>query len=211
MRFLKRKVNLRIEDSGEDYSDFEDSQEKFIVKQEELSKISSCETASSPLPQKQSKKGSNMGLRGPRKNKTATDADSKNIIKNYGKALCAFASSKIAIPYLQKLAIKGGYHDFNIKKFMQQMQMKKKTTNSMEHLRQILIEEDGDSIEQRIFKRIFKDVSIIFMKYFAVNWIFSGKLVQKNIHMKFRFKMMRRIQNPEYFTYLKTTVKSPSS
>jgi len=88
------------------------------------------------------------------------------------------------------------------------MKEKKETTNSMESLRKLLIEEEGDTQLDVVTKAVFKEVSIIFMKYFAVNWIFSGKLVHKTAHLKFRFKMLRRIKNPEYFTYLKTLPKS---
>ena len=131
-----------------------------------------------------------------------TSRATKNIVKNYGKALCAFASSKLARPYIDAVIAKKGYEGVNKQKFMEQMKEKKETTNSMESLRRLLMESSEDNEEDVMFKTIFKEVSIIFMKYFSVNWIYSGKLVHKNAHLKFRFKMLRRIKNPEFFTYL---------
>jgi len=52
------------------------------------------------------------------------------------------------------------------------------------------------------FKRLFQVISEIFIKYFSVNWIFDSKVQYKQAHLKFRFKILRRIQNPELFTYL---------
>lgn len=145
---------------------------------------------------------------GPRKNRTSANAESKNIIKNYGKAMCSFASSKMATPYIENIIAKLGYKKINIPKFMEHMNRKKETTNSMESIRKLLMEEPGDTEEQRKWKTIFKELSIIFMKFFVVNWIYSGKLLHKNAHLKFRFKMFRRIRDPKHFTYLKSSAKN---
>jgi len=133
--------------------------------------------------------------------------DSKNIIKNYGKALCAFAASKTALPYLREFMERKGYDRVDLNQFQQYMKLKKDNTNSMESLRKLLIAEAGDSSSMRTYKALFKDIAVTFLKYFAVNWIYSGKLVQKQVHLKFRFKMLRRIQHPEFFTYLKTVIR----
>jgi hypothetical protein len=61
----------------------------------------------------------------------------------------------------------------------------------------------SDTEKEMEFKNILKKLGEIFIKNFSVNWIFSGKMTYKEAHLKFRFKMLRRIRNPELFTYLK--------
>ena len=144
-----------------------------------------------------------LPCRGPRKNPTTANADSKNIVKNYGKALCAFASSRIALPYILNIIAKNRYDYINVPQFMATMKLKKETTNSMASFRKLLIAEDEGNEVERTQIKLFKELSVIFIKYFSVNWIYSGRLLHKRAHLKFRFKMLRRIENPEYFTYLK--------
>jgi len=203
MRFLKKKIALKQE-KIEDGVEPKDANSDLIVKKEEADESSPYVKVSHDLVLKEDI----LPLRGPRKNRTLPTADSKNIVKNYGKALCAFASSKLAIPYIENVVSKKGYDGVNINKFTNEIKSKKETTNSMESLRRLLMEEDGDTEEEKQYKHVFKEISIIFMKYFSVNWIYSGKLVHKNAHLKFRFKMLRRVKNPEHFTYLKTSAKS---
>jgi len=64
-----------------------------------------------------------------------------------------------------------------------------------------------DSAEVAAYKRVFQGLSIIFVKFFSVNWIFSGKLFNKLAHLQCRLKILRRIKNPEHFTYFKGFVK----
>jgi hypothetical protein len=203
MRFLKKKIALRKADP-EDQVDLRKLSDDFQVKEEDNSEDSFIRKIEDNLPVTESA----LPLRGPRKTHTPPTADSKNIVKNYGKALCSFASSKLALPYIESLVSKKGYEAVNIKKFMEDIKQKKESTNSMESLRRLLMENSDDNEETRECKRLFKEVSIIFMKYFSVNWIFNGKLVHKHAHLKFRFKMLRRIQNPQHFTYLKTSAKN---
>jgi hypothetical protein len=221
MRILKKKVSLRP-DSLECEDNLPEERElikteanshhsaphrrEFLVKEETSSYIGSEFTAHSGAPGLG--KEDPLRVRGPRKHRTHANADSKNIIKNYGKALCTFASSKLALPYIENVIEQKGYKGIHIRKFMEHMKHKKETTSSMDSIRRLLIEELGDTDEQKKWKDIFKELSIIFMKYFSVNWIFGGKLLHKRAHLKFRFKMLRRIQHPEFFTYLKASAKN---
>jgi len=67
------------------------------------------------------------------------------------------------------------------------------------------IDEDSDDIKKA--KIIFKELSEIFLKYFAVNWIFSGKSSNKISLLKSRFEMLRRVQNPMQFVNVKKRKK----
>jgi len=196
MRFLKRKIRLKQE--APDLCEIEDKTKKIApIKVEEGSEIESTET---PLVEEVL-----LPIRNKRRTLTNVEGDSKNIIKNYGKILCSFAASKIAIPYLESYLTKKDNQDIKIQEFMDYIKNEKNSVNSMESLRRILIINDQDGRQMKVYKEMFKEISIIFLKYFAVNWIFNGKLLHKKAHLKFRFKMLRRIRAPEHFTYLKTS------
>lgn len=55
------------------------------------------------------------------------------------------------------------------------------------------------------YKTLFKETCIVFIKYFAVNWVFASKVSYKTEHIKFRFKLLRRVKNPKMFTYMKNS------
>ncbi len=130
--------------------------------------------------------------------KGATSA--KNIIKNYGRALQNFATSHMVVPYLLP---KIESEQVSLKDFRKFFYSKKKQVRSIAGLRSLLLITPGDDRQTAAFKKIFREISIIFIKFFSVNWIFSGKLLNKIAHLKCRYKMLRRIKNPETFTYLK--------
>lgn len=130
--------------------------------------------------------------------KGATSA--KNIIKNYGRALHNFAISNMSLPYIGPLLDR---EKQNLKDFRKFFYSKKKQVRSIAGLRTLILVMPEDNLQIAAFKRVFQALSIIFIKFFSVNWIFSGKLFNKLAHLKCRFKMLRRIKSPENFTYLK--------
>jgi len=118
--------------------------------------------------------------------------------------MSAFAASEYALPYLGDLAKKEKVDD---KKFLNFIVTYKESVDSIDSLRALLVIYDDDSEELKSFKRIFKGLCEIFLKYFAVNWIFHGKMHHKLQHLKYRNKMLRRIRKPEMFTYLTSKIK----
>ena len=124
----------------------------------------------------------------------------KNIVKNYSRAMVNFAVSGIAVSYLEKIT---RYEpSFNMEGFKKFMEEQREEITSIKRLRDILLICREDSAALTSFKRVFKALSLVFIKKFSVNWIYSSKIADKLIHVKYRFKMLRRVQNPEYFTYL---------
>ncbi len=83
------------------------------------------------------------------------------------------------------------------------MSTKKDSISGIDSLRAYLMESPKDSEEMKKFKIIFTYLSEVFIKYFSVNWIFNSKIKYKEAHLKFRNKMLRRIRDPQHFTYLK--------
>ena len=123
----------------------------------------------------------------------------KNVVKNYGKAICSFSTSDIARPYLLPLIHK---ENVQVEDFIQYVTNHKEAIDSIKTLRAILLIEEDDSDEIKAYKRIFAGIGEAFIKYFSVNWIFSGRVTHKDAHLKFRYKMLRRIRDPESFTYI---------
>jgi len=125
---------------------------------------------------------------------------SKNIVKNFGKAMCSFASSDLSLPYYEKI---NANLKVNIEDFQDYIHKKRDLIDSIDSLRTLLLIGQNDDEVMMGYKKIFQEISITFIKYFSVNWIFQGKMSHKQAHLKARYKMLRRVQNPLYFTYFK--------
>ena len=137
-----------------------------------------------------------------------TSRATKNIVKNFGKAICTFSSSNLALPYLNCLIEKEG---IEIQDFVNYVLNMKGKIDGLFHFRSLLLMGENDTEIVRKCKRIFKEMSEIFIKYFSVNWIFHSKVFHKTAHLKFRYKMLRRIQCPELFTYLNNSKRRTDS
>jgi len=124
----------------------------------------------------------------------------KNIAKNFGKAICNFAVSPLAEPYLLPLLNKEGIDIAFFKGYLSGI---KSDIDGLFKFRSLLIIVEEESAEVQATKRVFRDLGEVFIKYFSVNWIFHGRVIHKKAHLKYRFKMLRRIRNPELFTYLR--------
>ncbi len=124
----------------------------------------------------------------------------KNIVKNYARAMSNFALSKTALPYLQEiLEIQG---KVSLRGFKMFIKKNKEDITSIRRLRELLLITEEDAELVCGYKNVFKALSMVFLKSFSVNWIYASKVSDKLTHVKYRFKMMRRVENPEYFTYL---------
>ena len=129
----------------------------------------------------------------------------KHIVKNFGRAICNFASSDLARPYLERLVAKEGV---KLDDFVQHVRKMKTKIVGLSHFRALLLQEKNENPTITTFKKLFKEISEIFIKYFSVNWIFDSKVQYKQAHLRFRFKILGRIKNPELFTYLQIDLES---
>ena len=124
----------------------------------------------------------------------------KNIIKNYARAMVNFAQSEVAAPYLaEELKAEP---NVNLQGFLLFMESQKDEITSIRRLRELLLINEVEDERIASFKRIFQAVSLVFIRDFSVNWIYNSKISDKLTHTKYRFKIFRRVQNPECFTYL---------
>jgi len=206
MRFLKNKVRSKMalmppqhesseeEDCVESKVKIEEPEKPKVVQPAKIK-----ESFKDPLSNYLSSRSSVFTLNSETQ-EAVSNSNTKNIVKNYGKAMCSFAASNLSLPYLQLIAKS---ENIKLDRFKEYFRCKKELVGSIESFRNLYIEDSTDSEEIKAFKRIFQKISVIFIKDFSVNWIFNGKLTQKQAHLKYRYKMLRRIQNPELFTYLK--------
>jgi len=121
-----------------------------------------------------------------------------NIMKNYCRALVNFGLSSLAVPYLSNQE----ENSLSYERFFQILTLRKKSTNCIKGLRGLLLKERRDSRETRAFKGMFQGACGVSPKYFCVNWIFNSKVDDKVKHLRYRGRILRRVQNPQYFTYL---------
>ena len=193
MRYLKRKIQLKQEAHSEEC---EDLNLKPVVKVEAsvAETAETMETADSEIAHSPEIQEFVLPMRRPRQKPASPEGNSKNIVKNYGKALCSFGSSSIAHLYIENIIEKENLSSVKIPEFMNYIKAEKEKVNSINSLRKLLVVDAEDNEEIAAYKKIFKEVSVVFLKYFAANWIYSGKLLHKSAHLKFRFKMLRRVQ-----------------
>ena len=124
----------------------------------------------------------------------------KTVVKNYGKAMASFAASSLAVPYLSSLLEEEGVR---LDDFVRYVSAGKESIEGIDTLRSLILVKENDDEQVAKCKRVFQKVAEIFIKNFSLNWIYGGRMGNKKVHVMFRFKMLRRIQNPELFTYLK--------
>jgi len=181
MRFLKNKIALATASNNK-----KTQEPQPIIPQE-------------PLPSPPQAKGTKLD--GSYSTSEASRA-TKNIVKNYGRAICAFALSKMALPYLKKILEKEGV---SLRQFTNYVKQIKGTIDGLFHFRNIILINSTDSPTLAGNKRVFVGISEVFVKFFSVNWIYNSRVFHKEAHLKFRFRVLRRIKHPELFTYLKET------
>jgi hypothetical protein len=190
MRFLKKKLErvgvLKMHKSREDE---EDQQDKKALSCTLRSRLRGA-ISKPPAPQA----------------KVDPILSTKNIVKNYGRAICNFAVSGVAEEYLIDI-ITNGREAVTLDEFTSYINENKEKIDTIERFQQALVVGEEDDEKDAGIKRIFREIGIIFIKYFSVNWVFSGRLTYKIEHLKFQAKMLRRLKNPELFTYLKPAHK----
>ena len=203
MRYLKNKVSRALKttqnQTKEEDDEPKDSQEqKIIVKVESFSTPTILTQTKPNNKEKQAfPNKTNVQKEPPKGSRGST----KNIVKNYGRAFASFALSNLSLRYLEELL-----KDKNITltEFREFVISRKEGIDGISSLREMLLVNHIDGEKTALCKKIFQEISIIFIKFFSVNWVFDSKVGNKIAHLKSRFKMLRRIRDPEHFTYLKS-------
>jgi len=206
MRSLKKKISLALQAASRQNT-------QVLIKLEEPEQSSFCfvkmEEGVDPkekLPIEKKKPAKNPVKKAatgqPSKRPKRQSNINKNIIKNYARAMLNFALSTISFPYLEILMKRE--KGLSIEGFQAFLDEKKDEITSIRKLRGLLLvtEDDGEAVSG--CKRVFKELCLIFIRDFSVNWIYHSKVSDKLTHVKYRFKILRRVQCPVYFTYLES-------
>jgi hypothetical protein len=194
MRFLKNKI-MRAAEAQQKRLDTEPLQK--LEDQPELVKVVIPIKVQTNLPKLKAK------AKGPAVKKRRNPSSTKNLVINYGKAIASFAVSDLAIPYLEPFL---ETENVSLQEFISFINQSKKNIGGIKSFKYLILTTSDDSEMVAIYKKIFRDIAAVFINYFSVNWIMHGKVTHKKTYLFYRFKMLRRIQDPENFTYMKQRV-----
>ena len=179
-----------------------------------ISQPSKAQPVKAPLPKQQKSpvmKPQEPKVSSPVDKKSAQYKRSKgnNIMKNYCQAMISFSLSPLSDFYLAR---EPESKILSLERFRQILSAQKTKINCIKSLREALLIEPQDCAEVQSFKRLFQVTCKIFIKFFSVNWIYNGKLTERIKYLEYRGKILRRIEHPEHFTFLKSFVeKKPKS
>jgi hypothetical protein len=123
----------------------------------------------------------------------------KNLVKNFGRAIANFAASSLAMPYIPESTFKS---EEERDRFIDYCLAKRDEIQTIESFKDAYWADDNDEEEMKVFKKTFQRLAEVFMRYFSVNWIFTGRMRYKEEYLKFRGALLRRILDPEAFIYI---------
>ncbi|KAM3132653.1 hypothetical protein pb186bvf_015198 [Paramecium bursaria] len=121
--------------------------------------------------------------------------DTKNIPKNYCKAIITYAQKNPAIC----LSLLGT--EQKVQRFLEKLSKQKKDLLNIKVFSRLLQQSQNPEEDEQ--NRAFRIISRLFIKKYAINYIFNSKIVQENWHLKYRFKIYKGVQNPSNFNHIK--------
>lgn len=203
MRFLKRKIALasaaRLANQDQALVKIDiklENQEQITDDTASVSDLSLSNKDSSHIRPQKRNRNRIPGLSFTPETYRAT----KNIVKNYAQAIFKFTLSSIATSYLVEIVKK---EDVDLYDFLKYVSSNKNRAVSLCNFRSVLLVTQTDDEEIARYKKVLREISEVFIKFFSVNWIFHSKIAHKDVYLTYRFKMLRRVRNPELFTHLK--------
>ncbi|CAD8169002.1 unnamed protein product [Paramecium pentaurelia] len=126
---------------------------------------------------------------------TLEQKDSKNIPKNYCKAIITYAQKN------QPLCREILKEELKVAQFIEYLTTQKKKLLNIRVFKALL--QQCDDPLQNEFNRTFRIISQIFIKKYAINYIFNSKIVQHNWHIRYRQQIYKGIRNPKSFSHIK--------
>jgi len=116
---------------------------------------------------------------------------SRQIYKAYCYAMAQFMVKPIAEPYLKGLLDE---MHINIETFRDYIALNEKMIKGFDGLVFMLTFREGDSEECKKYKRVLRLGCEVFLKYFAVNWIFHSKMPDTKLYLEYRFKILHKLR-----------------
>ena len=205
MRFLKGKIARAMKAKGADLSESESFEIKIPIDPIPDPPIRNTRTSKYTLRSRDSHAILPRNSFNASNSYSRVSTSNNNIMKNYSRAMLHFTESNTALPYLQK---KLEQYGIQLARFQEILNAKREKANCIKGFRELLLIYPHDDQELISFKKAFQAICEVFLKFFSVNWIFNSKINDKILHLKYRGKMLRRVRNPQYFTYLEGFTKA---
>jgi len=117
---------------------------------------------------------------------------SRNITSIFFKAICNFMISGPSLPYLQPALLKENVQFDEFYDFVNQVKIER---SRLIDFISALKPHMNDSDKILACKRTMKLMTIVFVKYFSLGWIFQEQEGFKMPFLKMRFKLLKRIRN----------------
>ena len=135
----------------------------------------------------------------PRAIQVSLVSNGRKVLKNYSRVFTTFALSPIAYPYLSPILQQ---YNINQNAFFEFVECRKSTVKNFKDLKeQLVVVKDTDSAELTVMRKVFQHMCIVFLRFFCVNWIFNtNNIASKALHLSYRLKVLRRIQNTSTHT-----------
>ena len=120
-------------------------------------------------------------------------SDTKNIPKNYLKAINSFIKSS---PYTKTVIRENNVSESNLRMNMKRLELR---GNSIQTLRKMW----GSENMNNKGRKCIRILSYIFMRKYSLSYIFNSKVKNYRTHLKYRKKLIEGIENPISFNHIK--------
>lgn len=118
----------------------------------------------------------------------------KLVMRNLTKAILDFSVSELSAPYLEQMQ-KHDEKNLRLDRFYEYINTQKEYLGYSKSLKELVVYGEGETEQEVLYKRVFKKIAVIFLKFFVVNWIFQSRIRNKDMYLRLRFKVLRMIQN----------------
>ncbi|CAK93184.1 unnamed protein product (macronuclear) [Paramecium tetraurelia] len=120
--------------------------------------------------------------------------DTKNITKNFSKAIISYIIQNKDI----------GLKIMNCEQFEEFVSVLKDKKNQMtniKQLRELWVDTNQEKSQQ--FNKAFRIFSEYFLKQQSVSYIYNSRIANTGWHLKYRYNLLRALKEPENFKYIK--------
>lgn len=124
--------------------------------------------------------------------------ETKNIPKNYGKAILSFIQKNIQkYIYIIKPILQRG--KLTISDLLLHIKKHKKEVNSINYLKEMW----GYQDQSNPILKCIRILSYVFMRKHCLSYIFNSRVKNYSTHIKYRKRIIEGIENPSEFTCIK--------
>lgn len=119
-------------------------------------------------------------------------SESKNIPKNYGKAIITFIRKNEE--FTRRVL---GHLGLDYAGFMRNLRSLRANLNTISQLRAMWMEEENE------FARAYRVLSLEYLRKHSLPYIFNSRVENFYKHIKYRYKIIESVSDPTAFTCMK--------